>query len=393
MRNNKKHLVILGSTGSIGQSTLDVVRRFRNRYEVVGLAAGRNSFLLAEQIDEFQPEVVAVESEKQAGELRRRLGRRRLKILCGEAGYEEIASVSRADMVVSAITGVAGLKPTLAALKGGKDVALANKESMVVAGALIRKIAARSGSRVIPVDSEHSGVFQCLRGRNKKFVKRVYLTASGGPFLRVPLEELAGKSLAEALKHPRWKMGLKVTIDSATMMNKGLELIEARWLFNLRPEQLGVLVHPQSIVHALVEFLDGSVLAQLSPTDMRIPIQYALSYPERLEAPLPSLDLAGVRSLEFFPVDERRFPLFGLARKALAAGLSFPVVLNAANEVAVQAFLEEKISFGQIVEVVNYCLNNHRPRALSELDEILAVDGESRGLAQQYLKELKGKIT
>lgn len=392
MKNNRKHLVILGSTGSIGQSTLDVVRRFRNRYEVVGLAAGQNSLLLAEQVEEFQPEVVAVESEKQARELRRRLGRRRLKILCGETGYEEIASASRADMVVSAITGIAGLKPTLAALRKGKNLALANKESMVVAGALIRKIAARSGSRVIPVDSEHSGVFQCLSGRNKKFIKRVYLTASGGPFLRVPLEELAGKSLAEALQHPRWKMGRKVTIDSATMMNKGLELIEARWLFNLRPEQLEVLVHPQSIVHALVEFLDGSVLAQLSPTDMRIPIQYALSYPERLEAPLPSLDLAEVRSLEFFPVDERRFPLFGLARKALAAGLSFPVVLNAANEVAVQAFLEEKISFGQIVEVVNYCLHNHRPRAVSELDDILAVDKESRGLAQRYLKKLKGNI-
>ncbi|MCR4410204.1 MAG: 1-deoxy-D-xylulose-5-phosphate reductoisomerase [Candidatus Saccharicenans sp.] len=393
MKKSKKRLVILGSTGSIGQSTLDVVRRFRDRYGVVGLAAGRNSGLLARQVEEFQPEVVAVESEKQAGELRRKLGRSRVRILCGEAGYEEIASVAKADMVVSAITGIAGLKPTLAALQKGKDLALANKESMVVAGALIRKIAARTGSRIIPVDSEHSGVFQCLRGRDKKFIKKVYLTASGGPFLWVPLEELSTKTLAEALKHPRWKMGRKVTIDSATMMNKGLELIEARWLFNLRSEQLGVLVHPQSIVHALVEFLDGSVLAQLSQTDMRIPIQYALSYPERLESPLPTLDLAEVRSLEFFPVDEQRFPLFGLARKALAAGLSFPVVLNAANEVAVQAFLEERISFGQIFEIVNYCLNHHRPRALAELDDILAVDRESREQAQLYLKKMKGNIT
>lgn len=395
MKKSKKGLVILGSTGSIGQSTLDVVRRFRDRYKVVGLAAGRNSGLLARQVEEFQPEIVAVESEKQAGELKRKLGRSGVKILCGEAGYEEIASAAAADMVVSAITGIAGLKPTLAALRKGKDLALANKESMVVAGALIRKIAARTGSRVIPIDSEHSGVFQCLRGRDKKFIKKVYLTASGGPFLRVPLEELSTKTLAEALKHPRWKMGRKVTIDSATMMNKGLELVEARWLFNLRPEQLGVLVHPQSIVHALVEFLDGSVLAQLSQTDMRIPIQYALSYPERWDSPLPSLDLAEVRSLEFFPVDEQRFPLFGLARQALAAGLSFPVVLNAANEVAVQAFLEEKISFGQIFEIVNYCLNHHRPRALAELDDILAVDRESRGQAQLYLKKMKmkGNIT
>lgn len=393
MNKRKKRLVILGSTGSIGQSTLDVVRRFRDRYGVVGLAAGRNSGLLARQVEEFQPEVVAVESEKQAGELRRNLGRSRVRILCGEAGYEEIASVAKADMVVSAITGIAGLKPTLAALQKGKDLALANKESMVVAGALIRKIAARTGSRIIPVDSEHSGVFQCLRGRDKKFIKKVYLTASGGPFLRVPLEELSTKTLAEALRHPRWKMGQKVTIDSATMMNKGLELVEARWLFNLRPDQLGVLVHPQSIVHALVEFLDGSVLAQLSQTDMRIPIQYALSYPERLASPLPSLDLAEVRSLDFFPVDEQRFPLFGLARKALTAGLSFPVVLNAANEVAVQAFLEERISFGQIFEIVNYCLNHHQPRALTELDDILAVDRESRGQAQLYLKKMKGNIT
>ncbi|NPV82136.1 MAG: 1-deoxy-D-xylulose-5-phosphate reductoisomerase [Candidatus Aminicenantes bacterium] len=393
MNKRKKRLVILGSTGSIGQSTLDVIRRFRDRYGVVGLAAGRNSGLLARQVEEFQPEIVAVESEKQAGELRRNLGRSRVRILCGEAGYEEIASVATADMVVSAITGIAGLKPTLAALRKGKDLALANKESMVVAGDLIRKIAARTGSRIIPVDSEHSGVFQCLRGRDKKFIKKVYLTASGGPFLRVPLEELSTKTLAEALRHPRWKMGQKVTIDSATMMNKGLELVEARWLFNLRPDQLGVLVHPQSIVHALVEFLDGSVLAQLSQTDMRIPIQYALSYPERLESPLPSLDLAEVRSLEFFPVDEQRFPLFGLARKALAAGLSFPVVLNAANEVSVQAFLEEKISFGQIFEIVSYCLNHHQPRALAELDDILAVDRESRGQAQLYLKKMKGNIT
>ncbi|MDI6699073.1 MAG: 1-deoxy-D-xylulose-5-phosphate reductoisomerase [Candidatus Saccharicenans sp.] len=390
MKNRKKRLAILGSTGSIGQSTLDVVRRFRERYEVVGLAAGRNTGLLAEQISEFRPEIVAVKTESHARKLRKRLGRRKIRIVHGEDGYEMVAAARKADLVVSAITGIAGLKPTLAALKSGKDLALANKESMVVAGSLLRKLAARSGSQIIPVDSEHSGVFQCLAGRDRKFIRKVYLTASGGPFLRVPLEELAGKTRAEALKHPRWKMGRKVTIDSATMMNKGLELIEARWLFSLQPEQLGVLIHPQSIVHALVEFCDGSVLAQMSQTDMRIPIQYALSYPERWEAPLPSLDLTEIKSLEFYPVDEKRFPLFGLARKALAAGLSFPVVLNAANEVAVQAFLEGKIAYGEIFEVVNHCLGRHRPRALAGLEDILAVDRETRSQAQHYFRDLKG---
>ncbi len=393
MKNRKKRLAVLGSTGSIGQNTLDVVRRFRDRYEVVGLAAGRNTGLLAEQIAEFGPETVAVETESHARELRKKLGRQKIRIVHGEEGYEMVAAARKADLVVSAITGIAGLKPTLAALKSGKDLALANKESMVVAGSLLRKLAARSGSRIIPVDSEHSGVFQCLRGNNKKRVKKIYLTASGGPFFRVPLEELPKKTLAEALKHPRWKMGQKVTIDSATMMNKGLELIEARWLFSLQPEQLAVLIHPQSIIHALVEFCDGSVLAQMSQTDMRIPIQYALSYPERWEAPLPSLDLTEIKSLEFYPVDEQRFPLFGLARKALAAGLSFPVVLNAANEVAVQAFLEGKIAYGEIFKVVNHCLGHHRPRALAGLEDILAVDRETRSQAQHYFRDLKGNKT
>ena len=392
MTKKKKHLAILGSTGSIGQNTLEVVRTFRDRFEITGLAAGGNTGLLAEQVAEFKPELAAVESEAKARDLRKKLGRRKIRILYGDEGYREVATSRRTDLVVSAITGIAGLKPTLAALEKGKDVALANKESMVVAGALIRKAAARSGSRVIPVYSEHSGIFQCLRGQNKKFIRKIYLTASGGPFFRVPLSELTGKSLAEALKHPRWKMGRKVTIDSATLMNKGLELIEARWLFNLQPWQLGVMIHPQSIVHALVEFQDGSVLAQLSQTDMRIPIQYALSYPERWPTPLPSLNLTEIRDLEFYPVEEQRYPLFGLATRALKAGLSFPVVLNAANEVAVQAFLEESISFGQIYDVVNYCVSRHRPRALRSLEEILLVDSETREQAHKYLKS-KGNMT
>lgn len=387
----RKCLAILGSTGSIGQNTLEVVRTFRDQFEITGLAAGSNTTLLCEQVKEFQPELVAVGSEAKARELSKKLGGRKVKILYGDEGYRVVATSRRTKLVVSAITGIAGLKPTLAALEKGKHVALANKESMVVAGALIRKTAARSGSQVIPIDSEHSGIFQCLRGQNKRFIRKVYLTASGGPFFKVPLSSLAGKSLAEALKHPRWKMGRKVTIDSATLMNKGLELIEARWLFNLKPWQLGVLIHPQSIVHALVEFQDGSVLAQLSQTDMRIPIQYALSYPERWESPLPALNLTEIQNLEFYQVEEQRYPLFGLASKALKAGLSFPVVLNAANEVAVQAFLEERISFGQIFEVVNYCISRHRPRALRSLQEILLMDSETREEAHEYLRS-KGNM-
>ncbi|MDD8031301.1 MAG: 1-deoxy-D-xylulose-5-phosphate reductoisomerase [Acidobacteriota bacterium] len=390
MKKTKKRIAILGSTGSIGQNTLAVVRDFKDRFEVVALAAGQNIGLLAEQVKEFQPEVVAVATETKANGLAKLLETGQTQILPGDYGYEQVASIEKADLVVSAITGIAGLKPTLTALKNGKTLALANKESMVVAGALIREKAARTGSQIIPVDSEHSGIFQCLLGQEKRFVKRVYLTASGGPFLRAPLSELDTMSLEKALQHPRWKMGRKVTIDSATLINKGLELIEARWLFNLEPDQLGVLVHPQSIVHALIEFVDGSVLAQLSQTDMKIPIQFALTFPERWEAICPPLDLAQVGNLEFLQVDTNRFPLFGLAKKTLEAGLSFPVVLNAANEVAVEAFLEEKIDFGKIYQVVEHCVKNHQSRVLNSLEEIIAVDQETRNWARQYLG-LKGK--
>jgi 1-deoxy-D-xylulose-5-phosphate reductoisomerase len=333
---------------------------------------------------------VAVESEKDAQKLVRGFLGRKVRFLAGEEGLKQVASLAQIDLVVSAITGIAGLRPTLIALEKGKDVALANKESMVVAGAFLKKIAARTRARIIPVDSEHSGVLQCLDGQKKKYLKKVYLTASGGPFFRVPLKDISYKSLSEALQHPRWSMGKKVTIDSATLMNKGLELIEARWLFDLHPDQLDVLIHPQSIVHALVEFKDGSVLAQLSQTDMKIPIQYALSYPERLDSLLPSLDFLSVKNLGFYPVEAERYPLFSLARRALESGPSFPVVLNAANEVAVQAFLEEKISFGQIFSVVDYCLHNHRARDIDSLEDIFSIDREIRNQARQYLK-LKGK--
>ncbi|MBC7364110.1 MAG: 1-deoxy-D-xylulose-5-phosphate reductoisomerase [Candidatus Aminicenantes bacterium] len=384
-----KKIAILGSTGSIGQNTLEVVRRFPDKLKVEVLVAGCNLNLLRQQIEEFHPRAVAVRAEEDARQLRQEVKKTSLKVYAGEKGLEEVVCFPEIDLVVSAITGVAGLKPTLKALELGVDVALANKESMVVAGPFIKKIAARTHAKIIPIDSEHSGIFQCLDGRPLKSVRKVYLTASGGPFLRVPLEDLANKSQSEALAHPRWKMGKKVSIDSATLMNKGLELIEARFLFDLRPEQLDVLIHPQSIVHALVEFRDGSCLAQLSQTDMKIPIQYALSYPERWETTGNSLDLSEVKNLEFLKVEESRFPLLALARRALEVGGSLPVVLNAANEVAVEAFLEDNINFRQIYEVVEYCLMQHSPRDINSLDEVLDIDQETRKLAREFLK---GKV-
>ncbi|MGC8892335.1 MAG: 1-deoxy-D-xylulose-5-phosphate reductoisomerase [Candidatus Saccharicenans sp.] len=386
----KKAIVILGSTGSIGRNTLEIIRHHPDKFKILALTAGKNTALLSEQIKEFHPLMVAVEAEKEAEKLRREFSRYGVKVLSGGNGLETVASLKQADLVVSAITGIAGLRPTYVALEQGIDVALANKESMVVAGSFLKKIAARTGARIIPVDSEHSGVFQCLNGRKKRSISRIFLTASGGPFLKIPIKELAEKSLADALQHPRWKMGKKITIDSATLMNKGLELIEARWLFDLKPSELQVIIHPQSIVHALVEFKDGSILAQLSQTDMRIPIQYALSYPERLSSLLPALDLTSVQNLEFYPVDEKRYPLFNLARRVLEAQPSFSVVLNAANEIAVEAFLEEKISFGQIYSVVDHCLQEHRAVRLSCLEDVFILDEEVRNQARQYLK-LKGK--
>jgi 1-deoxy-D-xylulose-5-phosphate reductoisomerase len=270
------------------------------------------------------------------------------------------------------------LRPTMSAVQAGKRVALANKESLVVAGPLLMETAQRTGSQIIPVDSEHSGVFQCLAKEEQNHVKKVTLTASGGPFFRLPAEEMKNKTLDEALNHPRWKMGKKVTIDSATLMNKGLELIEARWLFGLEPEQLDMLIHPQSIVHSLVEMRDGSVLAQLSPTDMKIPIQYALTYPDREEALLPSLDLSQVRALEFYEIDDAKFPLVKLARKALEEGGSMPVVLNTANEVAVEAFIEGKIPFAGIADIVTETVESCKTRKIGGLEEIFDIDRETK---------------
>jgi len=382
----RKNVAILGSTGSIGTNALAVVEHLHPQFRVVGLSAGRNVARLIEQAERFRPKVVSVETRAQADEFRSRYTGPRLRLAYGPEGAEEVARLAANDIVVSAITGIQGLRPTLAAVESGKRVALANKESMVVAGRLIRDAARRSGAEIIPVDSEHSGVFQCLAGVNPARVRRVILTASGGPFFGAPLKDIASKTVEEALHHPRWNMGPKVTIDSATLMNKGLELIEARWLFDLEPSQLDILIHPQSIVHCLVEMQDGSTLAQLSPTDMKIPIQFSLTYPDRKPTPPPPLDLAKVQTLEFHAVDQARYPLLALARRALEGEESLAATLNAANEAAVEAFLARRISLPDITRAVAYALERHVPARLRSLEDILRADAETRSLTEKFIQ-------
>lgn len=382
-----KNIAILGSTGSIGCNTLEVVDHLWPQFRVVALAAGRNASLLATQVEKYKPKIVSLRRREEAEKFRRKFKDLKLRVAYGPEGAEEVAGFEENDIVVSAITGIDGLRPTLTAVRTGKKVALANKESMVVAGAILQKEASRSKARIIPVDSEHSGVFQCLAKEKKKNVKKVILTASGGPFFRVPFREMKKKTLEDVLKHPRWKMGKKVTVDSATLMNKGLELLEARWLFGLNPDQLDVLIHPQSIVHSLVELKDGSVLAQLSPTDMRIPIQYALTSPEREGSMLPSLNLSHTQVLEFYEVDKKKFPLYALAWLALTEGESYPVVLNAANEVVVAAFLERRLKFSEIAGLVTKAVEHHRKRKVRSLEEISALDQETRTHTWDLIKQ------
>lgn len=382
-----KNISVLGSTGSIGRSSLEVIDKLSHRFKVVGLTAGRNTQLLEKQVEKFRPKIVSLERKEEAEDLRRKFRGKSIKVTFAQEGAEEVASFSENDIVISAITGIDGLRPTLAAVKEGKKVALANKESMVVAGPLIQDMIRKFGAQLIPVDSEHSGVFQCLAKEEMENVKKVILTASGGPFFSKSSSEMNDITLEEALNHPRWKMGKKVTIDSATLMNKGLELIEARWLFGLEPRQLGILIHPQSIVHSLVEMSDGSVLAQLSPTDMKLPIQYALTYPEREDSLLPSLDLSEIKSLEFYEVNVEKFPIIKLARLALEEGESFPIALNAANEVVVSAFLEQRIKFMDISDVVTEIVENHQKRKAQSLEDIFDVDRETRRESLDLLKK------
>ncbi len=385
-----KNITILGSTGSIGTQALAVIDGNRGRFCVTALAAGRNIALLREQIAKFRPRIVAVFDEECALRLGEEPGLpRELKILSGPDGYKEIAALPENDLVLSAMVGAAGLIPTVAAVEAGKDVALANKETLVMAGALVMEKAAAKGVRILPVDSEHSAIFQCLQGGSAGEVRRIILTASGGPFRTWTREELRRVRPDQALRHPNWTMGRKITIDSATMMNKGLEIIEARWLFAVKVEQIDVVVHPQSVVHSLVEYRDGSVLAQLGHPDMRVPIAYAFSWPERLADTGEFLDFRNIPALEFYPPDADRFPCLSLAGDALRIGGTMPAVLNGANEIAVQAFLEEKILFTDIPEVIAGAMKSHRVVSAPTLRDIMAADGEARKRAVKIIEEKK----
>lgn len=380
-----KRLGILGSTGSIGVSTLEIVAAHRDRFEVVALTAGSNLELLKSQVEEFSPRLVAVASEDLARQLVKMLPPRRPEILFGVQGFISAATVADIDMVVAAIVGAAGLVPTAAAIKAGKDVALANKETLVTAGRLIMEMVAAKGIRLFPVDSEHSAVFQSIEGHRSADVKRIILTASGGPFLNYPPDKLAQVSVADALNHPNWSMGRKISIDSATMMNKGLEVIEARWLFDMPAEKIDVNIHPQSIIHSMVEYVDGCVMAQLGVPDMKAPIAYALTYPERIPTGVKPLDLTTLSGLSFFNPDNDRFPALRLAYRALQAGESMPAVLNAANEVAVEAFLTGRIRFTEIPVVIERTMAAHQPHSFTTIEDVLVADRWGRGKAREIL--------
>ena len=380
-----RSLTLLGSTGSIGLSTLDVVRQHPEKFTVSCLAAGQDVTVLAAQIKEFMPDAVSVKDAESAKKLEALLEDYRPEIFYGIEGASAIAAADGSDMVVSAIVGAAGLVPTVNAIKAGKHIALANKETLVVAGQLVSDLVKKYNVRLLPVDSEHSAIFQSLEGHRTEDVERIILTASGGPFRNTPAEELKNVRLEQALKHPQWSMGAKITIDSATMMNKGLEVIEAHWLFNMPAEKIAVVVHPQSIIHSMVEYIDGCVIAQLGSPDMRAPIAYALSYPERCVSGIQKLDLVKTGTLTFEEPDMVRFPALGLAFDALKAGRTYPAVLNAANEIAVAAFLDKKIGFTDIAATVDKTMQAHQAYTPVELDEYLQADRWARETAQKFI--------
>jgi 1-deoxy-D-xylulose-5-phosphate reductoisomerase len=379
---NPKGIAILGSTGSIGCNTLRVVESLGGKqFRVVALGAGRNVEIFANQIALHLPEVVSVETEPAAHELRAKLFERDVdlpRIVIGEAGLVEVATHPQADCVVSATVGAVGFVPTLRALEAGKRVALANKETLVIAGELMTRAARASGAELLPVDSEHNALHQCLRGEKRTEVRRIILTASGGPFRTKNKAEMQEASVSAALRHPTWNMGAKITIDSATLMNKGLEVIEAHWLFGFEPDQIGILVHPESVVHSMIELIDGSVIAQMGVTDMRHAIQYALTYPDRHSCELPPLDLAALSTLHFEPPDLDRFPCIPLAYRALREGGTLPAAMNAANEEAVRAFIEERISLTDIARVIEAVMDDHSTKPVSDLETVLDTDRAAR---------------
>lgn len=385
-----KRIAILGSTGSIGRSALQVVEQFPDRLQVVALAAGRNIDLLAEQIHRFRPRLAAVFDLQLAKDLTSRLQPGiEVEVVAGSQGYQQVASCAEAEMILSSMVGAAGLIPTLSAIRAGKDVALANKETLVMAGALVMGEVRRSQVELLPVDSEHNAIFQAMEGHRREDLKRILLTASGGPFLNMPKEQLESVTPTQALAHPNWAMGPKISIDSATLMNKGLEVIEAKWLFDVPVEKIDVHVHPQSIVHSMVEYVDGSVIAQMGIPDMRIPIAYALAYPERLELDLPRLDFFTVQTLTFQEPDLNRFPCLKLAFAACKAGGTMPAVLNAANEVAVQAFLDNRIPFSGIPRLVNQAMEEHALDPAAELEAILEADAWARRRTEEIMDSIR----
>ncbi len=375
-----KKVVVLGSTGSIGTSTLKVAEDLPDQIQLLGLAAGNNAELLLEQTRRHSPEAISISDPAKAAELRDLLGTQ-VQVHSGEAGLMELATLPGADIVLIAIVGTAGLKPALAAIRAGKDIAVASKEILVMAGEIVMREARAQGVRVLAVDSEHSAIFQCLDGKPSDSVRRLWLTASGGPFRNTPRSEFEGITVERALKHPSWVMGRKITIDSATMFNKGLEMIEARWLFDIEMSRVAVVVHPQSVIHSCVEFVDGSMLAQMSTPDMCLPIQYALTYPARAANDRVQTNLARLGTLTFEEPDLERFPALNLARRAGEVCGTLPAVLNAANEVAVDAFLNRQITFPQISEIVLRALDRHQVVQHPSLDQILAADAWARSPA------------
>jgi len=381
-----KKIALLGSTGSIGVNALNVTRDNPEKYRVVALAAGKNIELLLSQIKDFQPMAVAVLGEALALELKKRAGRdRKFEIFYGTSGLIHLATLNEVDTVISAITGAAGLLPTYEAIKAGKRIALANKETMVMAGSLIISEAEKHDVSILPIDSEHSAILQSLIGHPKEDIKRLILTASGGPFKDLSLEEMGSVTSAQALNHPNWSMGPKITIDSATMMNKGLEAIEARWLFDVGMEQISILIHPQSVVHSMVEYRDGSVVAQMGTPDMKIPISYALSYPRHFETGVSSLRLDEIGKLTFEKPDTKKFKCLDLALKAAEKGGSMPAVLNGANEIAVASFLEGKIGFLDIPDLIEKVMGAHRPHPIDSIETVMEVDIWARDKALTML--------
>jgi 1-deoxy-D-xylulose-5-phosphate reductoisomerase len=388
MQGKPEKIALLGSTGSIGTQALDVISRYPDRFVIEVLIAGNNIDLLTQQALRFQPDSVVIDNVDHYLQLKENLKDTNIKVYAGQEAVEQIVTSASIDVVIASIVGYSGLRPTVAAIKAGKKIALANKETLVVAGEIIARLVMESGSRIIPVDSEHSAIFQCLVGESGNPVEKITLTASGGPFRELTQEMLARVKPAEALKHPIWDMGSKVTIDSASLMNKGLEVIEAKWLFDLSPEQISVIIHPQSVVHSFVHFADGSVKAQLGVPDMRVPILYALTYPDRLCSDLPRLDFRDHPTLTFTEPDIKKFRNLALAFDALKSGGNMPCILNAANEIAVSAFLSEKIGFMQMSDVVEFTMENSLHSQSPDLDFLEVTDFNARKTASNYINKL-----